>query len=101
MILNAKTLSLFIESLAKAPSIKQAWEATGSKLSLNTAYRLRKRLDLQLSRLRSILAPSAKPPPSKSSSPLLQTWLHLNAIVGEPNPIKAFQLRFQKPFFPN
>jgi hypothetical protein len=101
MIITTSMLSLFIEALFEQPSIKKAWEATGSKLSLNCAYRLRKRIALSIPRIRCVLTQRGKPPPTDDPSPLKQTWNHLKEILGKSNPVAAFQLQFQVPFFSN
>ena len=101
MIVNAATLSLFIRGLAKLPSIKKAWEATRSKLSLNTAYRLRKRIELRIPGLRSLLSMRSQPPPCDAPAPLSQTWLHLQDVVGSDDPVEAFQLKLHRHFLPN
>lgn len=95
---TSKQLWAFIRTLPKAPSIKAAWERIGSPLSLDTAYRLHRRLILCQSALRTALCARAPPPKIKAGTPLFQVFAHLKEVFGSRNPISAYQVAFQKSF---
>ena len=69
------------------------------RLSLDSAYRIFRRLNLILPVLRSRLFGRAPPIKEGAGSPLLQTLEHLRELYGDTDPIKASQLDLQVDLF--
>lgn len=96
---TATPLWSFLLALLQAPSVKAAWEACGSRLSLDTGYRLYKRLGLAQSILRTHLHSRAPPPKRRcAGSTLLQMIEHLQDTFGDACAISAYQQDLQKDF---
>jgi len=95
---DAKQLWAFIRALLKARSIKAAWELAGIPMSLETGYRLYRRLNRCQSVLRTHLCARAPPPKIKAGVPLFQVLAHLKEVFGNHSPIRAYQVHFQKSF---
>ncbi|MGH7989281.1 MAG: hypothetical protein ACREDS_03690 [Limisphaerales bacterium] len=67
--------------------------------ALETIYRLRRRLQRCLDRVRTQLCREQSPPASRQTDPLLQTVEHLRMIFSRSAcPPADFQLHFQRPF---
>ena len=96
--LTATPLWSFLLALLQAPSVKAAWETCGIRLSLDTGYRLYKRLGLVQSILRTHLHSRAPPKRKCAGSTLLQVVEHLQDTFGEPSAISAYQQDLQKDF---
>jgi len=95
---NAKQLWAFIKALEHARSIKSAWERAAIPLSLDTGYRLYRRLGRCQSVLRSHLCARAPPPKVKAGVPLLQAFAHLKEAFDRGCPVSAYQEHFQRSF---
>ena len=95
---DARQLWAFIQALRQARSIKAAWEKADIPLSLDTGYRLYRRLNRCQSVLRTQLYARAPPPKIKTGAPLFQVFAHLQAAFGDLGPIRAYQEYFQKDF---
>jgi len=93
---DAQQLWTFIRALLKARSIKAAWEEAGIPMSLETGYRLYRHLNRCQSVLRTHLCARAPPPKIKAGVPLFQMLAHLKEVFGNHNPIRAYQVHFQK-----
>ncbi len=94
---SASDLWRFMIALKKSRSIKAAWELAGMKRSLDTAYRLYRRLCLCQSRLRTNLTSRAPPPEAKEmSAPLFQVFEHLKESFGQKEPVKNYQEYLQQ-----
>jgi hypothetical protein len=93
---DAKQLWAFIQALLKARSIKAAWEQAGIPMSLDTGYRLYRRLGRCQSVLRTHLCARAPPPRVKAGVPLFQVFAHLKEAFGNSSPIRAYQEHFQR-----
>lgn len=94
---TAEQLLVFIFALIAGLSVRAAWRRSGIKLSLVTAYRLRKRLDRCQSVLRTHL--SSRDPPAKGTesagTPLLQVLTLLQKTLGS---VAAYQEELQRDF---
>jgi len=87
-----------LEKLCDGLSISAAWESCRLRMSLESAYHLVRRLRARLPDVRTRLLRRIRPPPSLQSDPLRQSVEHLrDAGNGAPEPIAAFQQRFQTP----
>jgi hypothetical protein len=96
---TAAKLWSFILALLQTHSVKAAWERGGIRLSLDTGYRLYKRLHLGQSILRTYLHSRAPPPEEKcAGSTLLQVFKHLQDIFGDSCAVSAYQQARQKDF---
>ena len=95
---DAKQLWAFIRALQQARSIKSAWERASIPLSLDSGYRLYRRLCQCQSVLRTHLCARAPPPKVKSGAPLFQVVAHLKEAFGRGCPVGAYQEHFQRSF---
>lgn len=96
---DAGQLWAFMQALIHARSIKAAWEQAGIPLSLDTGYRLHRRMLRCLSVLRTRLCARAPPPEGeKAGTPLHETLAHLTAAFATRNPIADYQVHFQQGF---
>lgn len=95
---NAKQLWAFIRALQQARSVKSAWERAAIPLSMDSGYRLYRRLCLCQSILRTHLCARAPPPKGKAGVPLLQMFTHLREAFVSGCPIAAYQEHFQRSF---
>lgn len=95
---DSKQLWVFIRALAKTQSIKAAWEHARIPISLDTGYRIYRHLLLCQSVLRTHLCARSPPPEIKTGVPLFQVFEHLEEVFGCINPIRDYQLHFQKSF---
>lgn len=95
---GAKQLWAFIMALQQSRSIKSAWEKAGIPLSLDTGYRLYRRLSRCQSVLRTQLCARAPPPKVKTGVPLLQVFAHLKEAFNRGCPVCAYQEHFQRSF---
>ena len=96
----SSTLWAFLEAWAGGHSVEDAWDRAGAPLSLDCARRLLRGLQSALPSLRTILSARA-PPPAESKgarNPSVQTLLHLRAVFGTEDPIRAVQQGVQVPF---
>lgn len=96
---DAEELESFLRALMRARSVKAAWEATGIRMSLDSGYRLYRRLRLCLPVLRTRLCARAPPPTGAGGkSALRQAYEHLRSAFGDDGRICSYQLAFQTPF---
>ncbi len=95
---SASLLWQWLIGLLAVDSLKAAAEAARLPFSLETVYRLRRRLHRRLDSLRTALCREQEPPRSRQADPLLQTVEHLQAVFAHSAcPPAAFQLHFQRP----
>jgi len=95
---DAKQLWAFLRALQQARSIKSAWERAALPLSLDTGYRLYRRLNRCQSVLRTHLCARAPPSKVKTGVPLFQVFTHLKEAFGRGCPVGAYQEHFQRSF---
>lgn len=95
---SATQLWAFIRTLLDARSLKSAWERSGFPCSLDTAYRVRRRLVRCQSVLRTRLSDRAPPPEVKTGVPLFQVLAHLRKAFGNESPIERYQESVQRDF---
>lgn len=95
---TAKELWIFLRALPSGRSVLQAWDSTGSALSVEAGYRILKRLRCCQSVLRTCLHGRAPPEKKKSAGdPLLQTVEHLRQIFGNSKgTVASYQLTLQR-----
>jgi hypothetical protein len=93
---DAKQLWAFLRALLTARSIKAAWERAAIPMSLDTGYRLYRRLNRCQSVLRTQLCARSPPPDIKAGVPLLQVFKHLREAFVSGCPIAAYQEHFQR-----
>jgi hypothetical protein len=80
-------------------SLGASWEPEKTPLLLVSFYHLIQRLRGRLAVLRTALSAIRRPPASRRSDPLLQTFEHLRLAFPQAScPIAAFQQRVQKPW---
>lgn len=91
----------FIKGILKGLNPKAAWDATSRTFSLDTAYRLHKKLIDSQTTIRQTLVKEIPPPKTNSKNPLVQTLEHLKALFPKSDcPIAEYQWQFQRAFFP-
>lgn len=95
---SASQLWAFIRKLLTERSVKRALERSEIPISLDTGYRLCRRLCLCQSVLRTHLCARAPPPKIKAGTPLLQVFAHLKEAFGRGCPIRGYQETFQRSF---
>lgn len=96
---EADDLDRFIAELMHARSIKAAWERCGIRMSLDTGYRLYRRLWLCLPILRTQLCSRAPPPEGRGlESALQQAFEHLCSAFGDDGMVSTYQRVLQKDF---
>jgi hypothetical protein len=95
---SAQQLWAFIRALLQERSIKRAWEHAGVPLSLDTGYRLYRRLSRCQSVLRTHLCARAPPPKANAGVPLFQVLTHLKEVFGRECPVGAYQETLQRNF---
>ena len=96
--LTASLVWRWLVELLAGLSVKAAVEKLRLPFALETAYRLRRRLQRGLDRVRTRLCREQSPPVSQQVLPLWQTVEHLRAVFPESAcPAADFQLRFQHP----
>lgn len=89
----------FIEALKSKCSVKAAWESCTTSLSLDTGYRLYKRINKCQSVLRTHLTSRGPPPKTeKAVAPLFQVFEHLKEVFGDLCPPREYQSHFQRNF---
>jgi hypothetical protein len=98
--LDADTVWVFLICLLSGGSVKAAWEAAHTGLSLDCAYRLLRAITRHLVSIRTLLWARAPPPPGEKGArtELLQTILHFKKVFGETHSIRAFQQDTQSGF---
>jgi len=97
--ISTAVLWAFLSVWAQGGTVREAWEAAGGPLSPRCAWRILHRLRAGLTALRIHLC-ARGPPPAEigARNPSVQTLLHLRAVFGAEDPIRAAQRGVQKPF---
>jgi hypothetical protein len=96
---SAQQLWAFLTELQHARSIKQAWERANIPLTLDSGYRVYRRLCHCQSVLRTRLCARAPPPAGRTGVPLFQVFHHLKeAFATATCQISAYQVHFQRSF---
>jgi len=97
--LDAEELERFIRELMRSRSVKAAWERCDIRMSLDSGYRLYRRLWLCLPILRARLCSRAPPPEDTSrKSALIQAFEHLHSAFQDGGKISSYQQGFQTDF---
>jgi hypothetical protein len=79
-------------------SIRASWLTVKTPLALDSFYHLLQRLRRRITILRTILSAVSRPPDSRHSDPLLQTFEHMLIVCPKAAcPVETFQQRFQSP----
>ena len=101
-MLPATTLWSFLHRVRGGLTRKAAWEGLKGSFSLETAYRIWKRLQQAQSHIRTRLANHRDLyASSETSNPLFELIDHLRGAFPMAScPIAAFQIQFQTPFLP-
>lgn len=96
---SAEQLWAFLRALSQARSVKAAWEQAGIPMSLDTGYRVYRRLLRCQSLLRTRLCARAPPPEATSAgTPILLTLAHLKQAFATKHPVSDYQVEFQQSF---
>lgn len=98
--ISTAVLWAFLNAWVDKASLREAWEDAGEPLSIDCARRILRRIRSALSSLRITLS-ARGPPPADSKgarNPSVQTLLHLRAVFGAEDPIRAYQAGVQSPF---
>jgi hypothetical protein len=98
--ISAATLWAFLRAWMAGASTPNAWERADTGLSLRCAHRILAKLRSRLASLRTALSARAPPPADQigARNPSVQTLLHLRAVFGAENTIRAYQADVQSPF---
>jgi len=92
-------LLLFMLALCEGAPVHAAWRQSGFPSSRRTAYRLRRRLMLCRSVLRSRLCTRAPPSGKECAGPAEESvFRHLQETVGVHRTISSYQETFQRDF---
>lgn len=94
-VVRASTIFGFFVALSGGAAVAQAWRGV-SAMSLRTGYRIRSRLALAGSAIRTALCSRAPPPAIASASPDKQLLAHLRVVLGPTDSFSAYQLTFQR-----
>jgi hypothetical protein len=98
---SASVVWSFFERVLSGLNLHAAWRTVGGAFCAECAYRLWNAWEGAQTWIRSRLCRVATPVASSADHFLLHTLEHLRRAFGTAqNPISAFQLHFQKPFFP-
>lgn len=93
----APLLAQLLAALLAGAALKAAAETLRTFFSVETFYRLRRKLRRRLDLVRSCLYRELTAPASDQCDPLLQTHEHLRAVFpAQRCPLTAFQLHFQQ-----
>lgn len=95
---DAEELERFIRELMHGRSVKAAWERCGIRMSLDSGYRLCRRLRLCLPILRTRLFTRAPPAALSGRSALIQVFEHLHSAFSDDGRISSYQQTFQRDF---
>lgn len=96
---DAEELQRFIRELMRGRSVKKAWECCGIRMSLDSGYRLYRRLWLCMPVLRTQLCSRAPPPANAGAkSALIQALEHLHSAFSQDGVVSSYQQSFQKDF---
>lgn len=100
-VIGAETLSRFAAAVLSGASRKAAWERLGDGLSVQSGYRLWRRLSQAQPHIRTALLGLCPPPACAEREPLAQLMAHLRrALPSAECVLSAFQLHLQKPLLP-
>ena len=95
---SAKGLMSFIERLRQGKSVKRSWEQCGIPLTLDTGYRLYRRLLLCMPVLRTHLCSRAPPHRNGEGSAFSRTFDHLEKVFGDKCAVSTYQETLQRDF---
>ncbi len=96
---SATTLWNFLKQVGAGRSRKAAWEGLRGGFSLETAYRLWRKIRHRQMPIRARLSREGPPPDTDSAEPLLEMVAHLQTVFSKAAcPITAFQEEFQQGF---
>lgn len=99
-MVGAETLSRFVKAVLSGVSRKAAWERLG-KLSLQSAYRLWRRLSEAQPHIKTPLLGLCPPPDCDDREPLAQMMAHMKrALPTTDCPLSAFQWHLQTGLLP-
>jgi hypothetical protein len=98
--ISTVTLWAFLSAWVNKASIREAWEDAGEPLAIDCARRILRGLHAATASLRTTLSARAPPPADQTGArnPSVQTLLHLRAVFGAEDPIRAYQAGVQEPF---
>lgn len=98
--ISADSLWRFLKKAAEGVNKTRIFKTLGLSFCVSTAYRLWDRFRKHISRIRTSLLKIGNPPlASHSSSPAVETVLHLEHVLKySSSPVAAFQERFQTAF---
>ena len=95
-VVRAGTLWRFVLGVIGGLSRKASWERVQTDFSLESGYRLWRRIQGAQSRIRELLCRERPPPQSFSDEPLFQLVTHLQCVFASDQcPFAGFQTRFQ------
>lgn len=102
-MVSLSVLFAFVASVVGGKTRHGAWKSmAGHAMSLQTAYRLWKRLVGSQHRVRSRLCTVAPPPPSQSNAPVAHLLEHMTLLWPSAScGFEEFQLHFQVALFGN
>ncbi len=97
-MVRAGTLFAFLRTVAEGASRKAAWEKSAGAFSLESGYRMWRRLSEAQAHIKAMLCRQRPPPYSPSDEPLVQLLEHLQCVFPLSDcPFEEFQIRFQTP----
>ncbi len=97
-MVRACTLFSFLQRVADGLSRKAAWERAAASFSLESGYRLWRRLSEAQTHIKAVLCRQRPPPYSPANEPLVQVLDHLLCVFPLSDcPFADFQSRFQTP----
>lgn len=95
--ISSHTLWGLVCAIAAGAGIKAAWKNAKTSCSLQTVYRLWRRLKFAQSSLRTLLCRESSPPPCLAANPLTQLLEHIKTVFPNAScPFAALQNRFQR-----
>ena len=100
-MVSLSVLFAFVVNVVGGKTRHGAWKAMARHaMSLQTAYRLWKRIVASQHHMRARLCTAATPPPSLSTSPVSHLLEHMKLLwPSVANSFEEFQLHFQLPLF--
>lgn len=97
-MVRAGTLLAFLREVAGGLSRKAAWQRVAGSFSLESGYRLWRRLSAAQGHIKALLCRQRPPPDSTSCEPLVQLLAHLRCVFPSSEcPFSSFQRCFQAP----
>jgi hypothetical protein len=96
-MVRAHTLWNYLQGVLDGLSRKAAWERTAGAFSLESGYRLWRKLQGAQAHIRALLHRRRPPPDSSAEEPLAQLSAHLLCVFPSDCPFSSFQIHFQTP----